>query len=328
MSRKVSPSGLKHLAACCVHHTTQRRHQQGYSGGPAQEASLPLPLFLQRRKRRQGWKWLEWLHASRYHAMPAPWSTQRAATITEPHPRMRTYAIGDIHGRADLLAEMHRLIDQDLRSYSNNATVIYLGDYVDRGADTKGVLEQLINSTVGTSRVFLKGNHEEMLLEFLAHPKRAQRWLSMGGKEAAQSYGVEESDPRRVATGLAASVPSAHMDFLRRLEVSHSTDLYFFCHAGVRPGIALAKQDAHDLMWIKGDFLNSDEKFEKIIVHGHSPVDEVDIRANRINVDTRAYATGRLSCVVLDGDQVRVLATQAKASLRARLRAWLKDWLD
>jgi serine/threonine protein phosphatase 1 len=240
---------------------------------------------------------------------------------------MRYYAIGDIHGRADLLAELHRLIVQDLRTYSGESTLVYLGDYVDRGADTKGVLEQLISSTIGTTRVFLKGNHEEMLLEFLARPRKAQRWLAMGGVEAARSYGVSGTEPRRVADDLAVSMPRAHLDFLYGLQVSYPTDQFFFCHAGVRPGVALAKQNALDLMWIKGDFLNSDEQFEKIVVHGHSPVDEVDIRPNRINVDTRAYASGRLSCVVLEGSSVRVIATKPKITLRVRVKAWLRDWL-
>jgi serine/threonine protein phosphatase 1 len=240
---------------------------------------------------------------------------------------MRYYAIGDIHGRADLLAELHGIIAKDLMSFSGASTIIYLGDYVDRGSDTKGVLDQLISSTIGTTRVFLMGNHEEMLLEFLEHPKKAQRWLAMGGVEAASSYGVSGTDVRRVATELAAAMPRTHLGFLRGLQVSYSADQFFFCHAGVRPGVTLAKQDARDLLWIKGDFLNSDEMFEKIVVHGHSPVDEVDIRPNRINVDTRAYASGRLSCVVLDGSSVRVLATTARVTFRAKLRAWLRDWL-
>lgn len=225
------------------------------------------------------------------------------------------------------LAEMHKIIADDLRAYTGESTLVYLGDYVDRGNDTKGVLDLLINSTIGTSRVYLKGNHEEMFLEFLAHPKKAQRWLPMGGAEAAQSYGVSGDDPRSIAKALAASMPPAHLEFLRALLVRYSTDRYFFCHAGVRPGIELAKQDARDLLWIKSDFLNSDEKFEKIVVHGHSPVDEVDIRPNRINVDTRAYATGVLSCVVLDGESVRVLANKPRVKLKTRLKAWLRDWL-
>ncbi|MDO9381584.1 MAG: metallophosphoesterase family protein [Hyphomicrobiaceae bacterium] len=240
---------------------------------------------------------------------------------------MLYYAIGDIHGRADLLAEMHKLIADDLRAYAGESTLVYLGDYVDRGSNTNGVLDLLINSTIGTSRVYLKGNHEEMCLEFLAHPKRPQRWLSMGGVEAAQSYGVSGDDPRSIAKGLTVAMPPTHLEFLRTLQVSYSTDRYFFCHAGVRPGTELAKQDSRDLMWIKSDFLNSDEKFEKIVVHGHSPVDEVDIRPSRINVDTRAYATGRLSCVVLDGETVRVLATKPRVTFKTRLRAWLQDWL-
>lgn len=240
----------------------------------------------------------------------------------------RYYAIGDIHGRADLLAEIHKLIADDLRGHAGESTVVYLGDYVDRGSDTRGVLDLLINSTVGTSRVFLKGNHEEMFLEFLAHPKRAQRWLSMGGAEAALSYGVSGDDPRSIAKALAIAMSPAHLEFLRKLQVRHATDRYFFCHAGVRPGIELVKQDAHDLLWIKGDFLNSDEKFGKVVVHGHSPVDDIDIRANRINVDTRAYASGVLSCVVLDAETVRVLATKPSITLQARVKAWLRDWLS
>lgn len=241
---------------------------------------------------------------------------------------MRFYAVGDIHGRADLLSDLHKLIAKDLAGFDGESTIVYLGDYVDRGADTKGVLDQLIASTLGTVRVFLKGNHEEMFLGFLEHPRKAQRWLAMGGTEAARSYGVSGDDPRNIASNLRSAMPATHIAFLNSLQLSHVSERYFFCHAGVRPGIKLSQQDAHDLMWIKGDFLTSDATFEKIVVHGHSPVADVDIRPNRINVDTRAYASGRLSCVVLDGSTVRVLATQPRATLRDRVRTWLRDWLD
>lgn len=252
----------------------------------------------------------------------------RLVAIAEVSLRMRYYAVGDIHGRADLLADMQRRIATDLRHYAGEATVIYLGDYVDRGPDTRGVIDRLIACRLGSERVYLKGNHEDMLLQFLDKPSKYRRWLNVGGLQAARSYGltgspVSDNDLIAFAAELGTTLPEAHVNFLKSLQLSHTTERYFFCHAGVRPGTPLAKQDAHDLMWIKADFLEHRKSFGKVVVHGHSPGDVVDIRPNRIDVDTRAHATGRLSCVVLeDGEaSVRVLATEPSRTLLSRLAA-------
>jgi serine/threonine protein phosphatase 1 len=229
--------------------------------------------------------------------------------------RGRLYAIGDIHGRADLLDRMVLAISNDLKAHPIGAALtVTLGDYIDRGPNSRGVLERLIANPFPTEFVALKGNHEALLESFLGNPESMQHWRSLGGLETLASYGVPVSSLmmgrayEEAARALRAAVPASHLDFIASLKTSLTVGRYFFCHAGVRPGIALDKQSADDLLWIRGEFLNSRADFGKIVVHGHTPTEKPQVLPNRINIDTGAYMTSRLTCVALEKDATRFLS--------------------
>jgi serine/threonine protein phosphatase 1 len=232
---------------------------------------------------------------------------------------LRVYAIGDIHGRADLLDDLLGQIEQDLVEHPClDARYVFLGDYIDRGPQSRGVLERLQAFSLSHTAVFLKGNHEEMLLAFLRDPPRGLPWIHAGGWRTLASYGIDRTPEQRadliaIAAELRSALPAKHLAFLKSLALSHGIGGYHFVHAGVRPGTPLALQSSNELLWIRDEFLESTADFGKIIVHGHSPVARVDIRANRINTDTGAWRTGRLSCAVLEHDQRRILATTPAA---------------
>ncbi|WP_024512517.1 metallophosphoesterase family protein [Bradyrhizobium sp. ARR65] len=227
---------------------------------------------------------------------------------------IRIYVIGDIHGRSDLLDKIADLIKQDLADRpAAEALTVTLGDYVDRGPDSRGVLDRLTRNAFPTPYVPLKGNHEEMLQLFLMDPEIGADWRRWGGLETIQSYGVAVSTLmvgrgiEEASRAFRAAVPDEHVAFLSSLKLSISAGRYFLCHAGVRPGIPLDQQRPTDLLWIRDEFLSSKINFGKIIIHGHSPVEEPEILPNRINLDTGAFASGRLSCLVLEGDARRCL---------------------
>lgn len=230
----------------------------------------------------------------------------------------RIYAVGDIHGRSDLLDVLHDRIGEDLeRSPVESATIVYVGDYVDRGMDSSGVLDRLCGAPPpGVTRIPLKGNHEAMLLRFLDEPASGAQWRQYGGAETLLSYRVDVA--RAIARGglealaedFVRLLPAPHLHFLRSLRTFAVIGDYYFCHAGVRPGVALVQQRETDLLWIREAFLNSDQYFGKMVVHGHTPAEEPEERANRICVDTGAYATHRLTCVVLEGEGRRFLAAE------------------
>jgi serine/threonine protein phosphatase 1 len=227
----------------------------------------------------------------------------------------RLYVIGDIHGRADLLDRMIARIARDLevRPMANCLTVT-VGDYIDRGPDSRGVLDRLASNPFPTDFVALKGNHEALLATFLRDPSSADHWRRIGGLETLNSYGVDVGPLMRgrnyeaAAAALLAAVPPAHAGFLASLRMSVTVGRYFLCHAGVRPGVALPQQSEDDLLWIRDEFLGSKTDFGKIVVHGHTPTEEPELLPNRINVDTGAFTTGRLTCAVLEGQQVRFLS--------------------
>jgi serine/threonine protein phosphatase 1 len=205
-------------------------------------------------------------------------------------------------------------IDKDLRSRSKvNAIHVFLGDYIDRGPHSREVIDLLIERRHSHQTMFLKGNHEDCMLQVLADPAAFSDWKMIGGLSTILSYGVEATghhDPQshpRIATAVAEAIPESHHSFLRSLRLSFSVGDYFFAHAGVRPGIPLAAQSPRDLLWIREDFLLHEEDFGKVVVHGHTPAREPEIRRNRINIDTGAYATGRLTCLVLEDDQMSFL---------------------
>ena len=218
----------------------------------------------------------------------------------------RIYAIGDIHGCLDLLERAIDAINRDIDENGPAALTVTLGDYIDRGPASFGVIERLAANPFPTPHVALRGNHEQHFERFLSEPPIAEHWRRNGGIETLHSYGVPVADVMIgrnydvAAEALAQALPAAHREFLRNLKTSHEVGRYFFCHAGVRPGIPIAQQSEDDLMWIRHEFLSSTEDFGKIVVHGHTPVAEPEVRANRINIDTGAYATGRLTCVALD----------------------------
>lgn len=227
------------------------------------------------------------------------------------------YAVGDIHGRADLLTLLHDGIERDLAEIQGDrrATVVYLGDYIDRGPDSKAVIDRLLDNPVkNAGSVFLKGNHEDAMLRFLDGEKGGHSWLAIGGGATARSYGVSLRSPGddthtadAIRSTLMQAIPARHLTFLRNLQLSHECGDYLFVHAGIRPGVALDEQDPRDLLWIRGGFLNSRRDHGKIIVHGHSSARRIAVKRNRICVDTMAYATDRLSCVVLNGASRRFL---------------------
>lgn len=229
----------------------------------------------------------------------------------------RVYAVGDIHGRADLLAALHRMIGDDAAARPvSRRVVVYVGDYIDRGPDSRAVIDILLDAPLaGFASVHLLGNHEAFLLDFLDDSAVGPDWLFNGGAETLASYGVESpwpfgDPPDRMQTELRRRLPARHLTFLRDLRLSHVEGDYLFVHAGVRPGVPLDRQARRDLLWIRGEFLDSDADLGKVVVHGHSIADEPEQRANRIGIDTGAYMTGRLTCLVLEGAERRFLATR------------------
>lgn len=230
-----------------------------------------------------------------------------------PNENTRVYAIGDIHGRLDLLDRVIAAIKRDVAEHGSDALTVTLGDYVDRGPESRGVIDRLSENPFPTPYVALKGNHERLLEDFLADPRVGPHWWRLGGLETLHSYGVPV---RRLMVGkinketanrLRAALPAQHERFLQSLKTSLSHGRFYLCHAGVRPGVPLERQSERDLLWIRGEFLNSEMDFGKIVVHGHTPVEEPDVRPNRINIDTGAFATGRLTCVALDDGGYRFL---------------------
>lgn len=230
--------------------------------------------------------------------------------------RTRLYVIGDIHGRSDLLDRMVEHISRDLEANpTNDCMTVTLGDYIDRGPVSRGVLDRLVRNPFPTDLVALKGNHEALLQAFLNDPTVAEHWRRLGGLETLHSYGVPVSklmmgmNYGQAATSLESTVPNEHFKFLASLKTSIITGDYFLCHAWVRPGIPLERQSVEDLLWIRDEFLNSTVDFGKIVVHGHTPSERHEVLSNRINIDTGAFATGRLTCVVLDNGEPRFLTT-------------------
>ncbi len=225
----------------------------------------------------------------------------------------RIYAIGDIHGRADLLNETMEGIDEDLwRRPVSYAVEIYLGDYVDRGPDSKEVIELLATRLVRNNAVCLRGNHEEIMERFLQDPTILPSWLQLGARQTLASYGVH-SRPEGSETGKALherfcrSFPRTHGLFLKCLKPWICCGDYLFVHAGIRPNVPLDRQNISDLLWIRDEFLNSPRDHGKFIVHGHTPVPHPDLRHNRINIDTGAWQSGILTCVILEGTSIQFL---------------------
>jgi serine/threonine protein phosphatase 1 len=235
---------------------------------------------------------------------------------------LRIYAIGDVHGRADLLERLFGLIDADLaRRPAPRALHVLLGDYIDRGPASRAVIDGILARAALCELVTLKGNHDAFLLQALDDPATMGDWLLMHGVETLTSYGltsatVAGSRLSDLARAFAAALPPSHLDFFRGLRSSFFCGDFFFAHAGVRPGVDLARQSEKDLLWIRQEFLRHEGDFGKVVVHGHTPVHDVERRRNRIGIDTAAYASGKLTALVIEGSDLRVIDT-ATAALRA-----------
>jgi serine/threonine protein phosphatase 1 len=227
---------------------------------------------------------------------------------------LRIYAVGDVHGCIDLLDGLLARIDAHLAAHPAVASFeIYLGDYIDRGLASKQVIDRLIARAQVRDTICLRGNHETFATGFLKRPVLLNEWRQYGGLQTLLSYGLVPSrnlnstEQTRLAAAFDHALPDNHRRFLEDLKFSFVCGDFFFVHAGIRPGIPLAKQRARDLLWIREDFLQCEDTFSKIIVHGHTPVQEPDIRHNRINIDTGAYATGRLTCLMLEDDKLEFI---------------------
>lgn len=235
----------------------------------------------------------------------------------------RVYAIGDIHGCLTELTALFALIEADMETATGmDCTVVAVGDYCDRGPDTKGVLDFLIEKTAsykGNSRrklVCLRGNHDQRFLEFLDLPDQTgEAFLTYGGRQTLASYGIDPDGCKTLAElsgAFARAVPKLHIRFLDALPLMHIEGDFAFVHAGIRPGRALKEQTADDLLWIRNAFLKHESSHSHVIVHGHTIDERFDINTNRINVDTGAFETGILSCAVMEGKTLRKLQTPAR----------------
>jgi len=246
-------------------------------------------------------------------------ASRQSHSATTPE-RTRVYAIGDVHGRDDLLDEIAGLIESDRKTAPAEVLTLFLGDYIDRGPHSAAVVERLASGRFPTPFRALRGNHEAMLLRFLAEPSVLEFWRNYGGLETLHSYGVDVSAAMRgggygaARDAFSEALPAAHRAFLKATEFSAAVGDYFFCHAGVRPGTPLADQDEEDLLWIRDGFLSHERSFGKIVVHGHTPVASPEVRVNRINIDTGAFATSRLTCLALEGEDRRFLSVGEPAA--------------
>lgn len=251
---------------------------------------------------------------------------------TFPDGRVR-FAVGDIHGRADLLEEMLALLEaraeMELRP-AGEPVVIFLGDYVDRGRESARVLDLLLEGRpAGFERRYLKGNHEQSMLAFLDDPVANRAWLMHGGNETLISYGVQPPSPlhakdddfRAAAEALRAALPEAHLHFLKDLERYIAIGDYVFAHAGVDPARPVHKQTDRDLFWIRARFLNSRRRYKHRVVHGHTPVDHPYADRRRIAVDTGAYASGMLTAARLEASEVEFLSVSERDIRAARASA-------
>ncbi|MDE3016698.1 MAG: serine/threonine protein phosphatase [Pseudomonadota bacterium] len=226
------------------------------------------------------------------------------------------YAIGDIHGMLAPLQQLHHRIKADeKRSGAKETLIVFLGDYIDRGKRSKEVVDYLIEQQRSGQRyIFLKGNHEQGMLQFLADPVRGSLWLKWGGIETIASYGIDPFTAvngsgalPRLAANLQNALPPEHQQFYRNLKPLHEEDGYIFVHAGLRPGVPLAEQKEQDLLSIREEFVDANHAFGKQIVFGHTIFEAPYHKNGKIGVDTGAYMTGTLTCAVLEENRVRFL---------------------
>ena len=238
-------------------------------------------------------------------------ASSRSVSASAP-ANTRIYAVGDIHGRADLLSEIIARIDDDMRRRPiAHAVEVYLGDYIDRGPHSKAVIDLLAVRLVANRAVCLRGNHEAVMEGFLQDPTILQHWLPLGGMQTLASYGIELHGDAKTALDLHRrfldAFPRAHELFMQCLRNQFSCGDFLFVHAGIRPDIPIEQQDVNDLIWIRDEFLDCTRNHERFIVHGHTSVPHPDIKHNRINIDTGAWRTGTLTCIAIEGSTILFL---------------------
>ena len=232
-------------------------------------------------------------------------------TVFDTPPDTRAYAIGDVHGRLDLLRILLGRIEADSRNRPcGREYIVFLGDLIDRGPDSRGVLDFLLRAKEFLPNpIFLAGNHEEMLLRVLNDdPDQIVDWLNFGGREFVESYGLDPDTLTGITAATAQAlirdaVPAGHLDFVAEFADSFRLGDYLFVHAGIRPGVALEEQTVEDLHWIREDFLSSPARFPFMVVHGHTISTGPDERRNRIGIDTGAYASGTLTALCMEGQE-------------------------
>lgn len=230
------------------------------------------------------------------------------------------YAIGDVHGCLDQLIDAEARILQDLESSGNKGLVILLGDYVDRGSNSAGVLAHLRQPCdPRVKRIALCGNHDDTLSSLLDHPDKLDAWIAAGGRATLMSYGLDidyltsrfrsrSSLPNaRLAHLISEAIPEDDFFFLKGLPVSAQIGRHLFVHAGIRPGVEMDSQSDEDMMWIREPFISSGPGLDLVVVHGHTASRQPSMGPNRIGIDTKAYATGVLTVLKIDGSSTTIL---------------------
>jgi len=234
-------------------------------------------------------------------------------------PGYRLYAVGDVHGRDDLLGDLLARIESDSAERGRaRLVVVFLGDLIDRGPSSRQVVERLRTyCPAGVRTVFLAGNHEEVLVRILDGEARLiPDWLRFGGAECLASYGVDAAEIRRLPPTQAietvrSAIPASHGRFIRGFDDTFRAGSYLFVHAGIRPGIPLEQQSPTDLRWIREPFLMDGSEHGFTVVHGHTISEQVEERANRIGIDTGAYRSGVLTALGLEGSERWCLQARA-----------------
>lgn len=216
----------------------------------------------------------------------------------------RIYAVGDIHGRSDCIKRIHENIERESDFEREEVAIIYLGDYIDRGPDSKGVIDELLRLRGKVRQVFLLGNHEHAMNMFMAGLLPYSVWRQWGGESTLTSYGADsvvlKGDENHVRTWLRKNLPYSHLQFMADLKAYHKERGHIFVHAGLRPEIALESQQVEDLVMIRGEFIENPLSVEEVVVYGHTIYEEPNIVDRKIGIDTGAYRTGKLTALAID----------------------------
>ncbi|HET9810781.1 MAG TPA: metallophosphoesterase [Sphingomicrobium sp.] len=239
----------------------------------------------------------------------------------------RAYAIGDVHGCLDLLDRLLERVEADIGDGPRRKTsIIFLGDLIDRGPSSAQVVERLREyDPPGATAHFVMGNHEEVMLRVLAgEVELLTSWLRFGGDATLRSYGVDPNSvgrlpPEEVVQALSAAIPAEHIEFLESFADSLSFGGYLFVHAGVRPGVDLSEQSRTDLRWIREPFLDDQNDHGFVVVHGHTITNRVEIKPNRIGIDTGAFCTGTLTALAIEGTKRWLIQTSEGDTQRVLL---------